>query len=210
MDRLTIPSPLGPLTLTAVDGRLTALDWQHTGTSDAGALSLHPAWAAPLEPVMGVRGQEAPPGCGAASRRLQVPLESALAAAAEQLAAYFGGQLTAFDLPLAPAGTPFQQLVWQAMRMIPFGSAASYGGLARQLGSSARAVGRACARNPLPIVIPCHRVLASGGALGGYSGGTGLETKRWLLRHEGFAGAPPLDRGPAQCSGLDDNKRHVG
>lgn len=105
--------------------------------------------------------------------------------AAAQLAAYFAGRLRAFDLPLAPAGTPFRQAVWRAMEAIPFGATRTYGEMARDLKSAARAVGGACGANPLPIVIPCHRVLAAGG-LGGYSGGLGLESKRKLLELEGM------------------------
>ena len=103
--------------------------------------------------------------------------------AREALAAYFAGRLTAFDLPCAPSGTPFQKRVWAEMERIPFGATLTYGELARRIGSSARAVGNACGANPLPIVVPCHRVLAAGG-LGGYSGFGGSNTKRWLLAHE--------------------------
>lgn len=108
--------------------------------------------------------------------------------AARQLAAYFRGTLDRFDLPLAPAGTPFQRAVWSALRRIPFGRLSTYGEIARALDTAPRAVGLACARNPLPIVIPCHRVVAAasrGFAAGGYSGGDGITTKLWLLRHEG-------------------------
>jgi methylated-DNA-[protein]-cysteine S-methyltransferase len=107
-----------------------------------------------------------------------------LAEAVRQLDAYFGGSLTAFDLPLKPAGSPFEQRVWTAMRAIPYGKTGTYGDLAHDTGSAPRAVGRACGRNPIPIVIPCHRVLSRNG-IGGYSGGTGLDTKRRLLRLEG-------------------------
>ena len=105
--------------------------------------------------------------------------------ARRQLDAYFTGRLTSFDLPLSPAGTPFQQSVWQQMIEIPHGQSRSYGDLARILKSSARAVGGACGKNPIAIIIPCHRVLAAGGRIGGYSGGGGPETKRILLRLEG-------------------------
>ncbi|MGQ9366298.1 methylated-DNA--[protein]-cysteine S-methyltransferase [Azospirillum sp. ST 5-10] len=103
--------------------------------------------------------------------------------AAEQLAEYFAGRRIRFALPLNPRGTPFQHRVWQAMAEIPFGRVASYGDLARSLGTAARAVGGACGRNPIPIVIPCHRVVAGAGP-GGYSGFGGLDTKAWLLDHE--------------------------
>lgn len=108
-----------------------------------------------------------------------------LAEAARQLGAYFAGALRAFDLPLAPAGTAFQQEVYRTMAEIPYGETRSYGDIARDLGSVARAVGQACGSNPIPIVIPCHRVLAAGGAIGGFSGAGGARTKRALLSHEG-------------------------
>ena len=111
-----------------------------------------------------------------------------LAAARDQLDAYFDGKLTDFDLPLAPAGTAFQQAVWRAMRNIPFGSVRTYGAIAAEIGSAARAVGGASARNPIPIIIPCHRVVGSNGALTGYSGCEGITTKRALLRLEGTPG----------------------
>ncbi|OAN53109.1 methylated-DNA--[protein]-cysteine S-methyltransferase [Magnetospirillum moscoviense] len=102
-----------------------------------------------------------------------------------QIEAYFDGRLTRFDLPLAPHGTAFQKKVWAAIAAIPFGSARTYGDLARELGTAARALGGACGRNPIPILIPCHRVLGGNGGLGGYSGMDGIDTKRFLLRHEG-------------------------
>jgi methylated-DNA-[protein]-cysteine S-methyltransferase len=108
-----------------------------------------------------------------------------LTRAAEQLGEYFAGARQDFDLPLAPPGTPFQRRVWAEMARIPFGATASYGALARKLGSVARAVGGACGANPVPIVIPCHRVLGAGGTLGGFSGGRGPATKRALLEIEG-------------------------
>jgi methylated-DNA-[protein]-cysteine S-methyltransferase len=105
--------------------------------------------------------------------------------AKRQLEAYFNGRLTKFDVPLAPRGSPFELRVWQLMAEIPYGETRSYGDLAATLAAPPRAIGQACGRNPLPILIPCHRVLAAGGALGGYSGGTGVETKRRLLILEG-------------------------
>jgi len=105
--------------------------------------------------------------------------------ATRQLERYFAGRLKKFDLPLAPHGTEFHKRVWAAMSDIPFGETATYGGMAMALGSGPRAVGMACGRNPIPIIVPCHRVLASGGKEGGYSGGQGLPTKRRLLALEG-------------------------
>jgi len=107
-----------------------------------------------------------------------------LAEAARQLQAYFDGKLSHFDLPLAPAGSPFEKRVWSAMQKIPYGETRCYGDLAVDISSAARAVGGACGKNPIPIVIPCHRVLAKAG-LGGYSGAGGLDTKQALLRLEG-------------------------
>ena len=102
----------------------------------------------------------------------------------DQLNAYFDGDATDFDLPLEPAGSPFQRRVWTAMREIPAGGTETYGSLADRIDGIARAVGTACGRNPIPIIIPCHRVVAANG-LGGYSGDGGLETKVALLRLEG-------------------------
>jgi len=107
-----------------------------------------------------------------------------LAEARAQLTQYFAGQRQRFDLPLEPQGTAFQQRVWAALQAIPYGHTTHYGALAAQLGKpgAARAVGGANGANPLPIIIPCHRVLAAGGALGGYS--AGLDIKRKLLALE--------------------------
>lgn len=108
-----------------------------------------------------------------------------LALASRQLREYFEGERRSFDLPLAPRGTGFQQEVWQALAMIPFGATWSYGDLARAIGKPAamRAVGAANGRNPLPIVLPCHRVIGADGNLTGFGGG--LPIKEALLRLEG-------------------------
>jgi methylated-DNA-[protein]-cysteine S-methyltransferase len=106
-----------------------------------------------------------------------------LKAAREQLQAYFDGTLTPFDLPLAPPGTDYRRLVWQALRDIPYGETRSYQAIAAQAGGSARSVGQANGHNPIPLIIPCHRVVATK-HIGGYSGGDGLPTKRWLLALE--------------------------
>lgn len=108
-----------------------------------------------------------------------------LCLAREQIGEYFDGTLSAFNLPLEPSGTPFQRSVWSALLDIPYGGTESYGSVARSIGTAARAIGGACARNPIPILIPCHRVLGSNGALGGYSGGEGIASKHYLLRLEG-------------------------
>jgi methylated-DNA-[protein]-cysteine S-methyltransferase len=149
--RLTIASPVGPLTIGERDGKIVSLDWGDRGGAD------------------------------------ETPV---LLRAAQQLDAYFYCELKRFDLPLEPAGSPFQRAVWQAMLAIPRGRTRSYGELAAAIGTVPRAVGGACGRNPIPIIIPCHRVLAGGGALGGYSGEGGGGTKRFLLELEG-APLPP-------------------
>ncbi|MCT8161000.1 methylated-DNA--[protein]-cysteine S-methyltransferase [Pseudoruegeria sp. SHC-113] len=107
-----------------------------------------------------------------------------LAEAAAQLAAYFAGDLTDFDLPLRVEGSAFQQAVCAQMRAIPYGQTRTYGDLAKALGHPAQAVGGACGGNPIPILIPCHRVVGAGG-LTGFSGAGGVETKAALLRLEG-------------------------
>jgi methylated-DNA-[protein]-cysteine S-methyltransferase len=145
MPSLSLPSPVGQLTIDEEDDAIVAIRWA-----------------------------DAPAGNGS-------PL---LTEAARQLDAYFSSKLTHFDLPLAPAGSRFESRVWSAMQLIPFGETRSYGDLASAVGSAPRAVGGACGRNPIPIVIPCHRVLARGG-LGGYSGAGGLATKQRLLALEG-------------------------
>lgn len=118
---------------------------------------------------------------GRAPGGLPTPL---LENAKAQIDAYFAGTRRGFDLPLHPVGTDFQQSVWRLMSAIPFGKTRSYGDLAHDLDSAARAVGGACGKNPLPILIPCHRILGAQGTIGGYTGGSGLDTKRWLLEHE--------------------------
>jgi methylated-DNA-[protein]-cysteine S-methyltransferase len=151
----TIDSPVGPLTLVARDGALTGL-------------YMHEQRHRPRPESFGPRDDDAEP----------------FAAAATQLAEYFAGTRTAFDLPLAPRGTPFQERVWAALREIPYGETTSYGELAERIGSpgAARAVGLANGRNPIGIVVPCHRVVGSTGALTGYGGG--IATKRRLLDAE--------------------------
>lgn len=107
------------------------------------------------------------------------------ARASDWLDRYFAGERPeARELNLAPRGTPFQRAVWAKLFEIPWGETATYGDLARELGSAARAVGGAVGRNPISIIIPCHRALGANGSLTGYAGG--LERKRWLLEHEGI------------------------
>ena len=114
--------------------------------------------------------------------------------AAAQLGEYFEGRRRDFDLPLHPAETPFQDRMRATMLAIPYGHTRSYGDIADDLGGAARAVGQACGRNPIPIIVPCHRVVAAGGRLGGFSGGDGLPTKQRLLALEAPDDLFSLDR----------------
>ena len=155
LSRTVTGSPLGPLTLVASNGALTGL-YMNGRAPDAVAA--------------------AGPADGADA--------SVLAEAARQLDEYFDGQRQAFDLPVALAGTAFQRRVWAALRGIGYGETVSYGELAGQIGqpTAARAVGLANGRNPVSIVVPCHRVVGSDGSLTGYGGG--LDNKRRLLELE--------------------------
>lgn len=148
----TVDSPLGAIALVADEQALVAV--------------YLPAQAPPPAPR------------GSAASRARVDQ------AARQLIAYFAGDLRRFTVPLAPQGTAFQQRVWAELRRLRFGDRATYGELGRRLGqpSAARAVGSANGKNPIAIFIPCHRVVAAGGKLGGYA--SGLAAKRWLLEHE--------------------------
>jgi methylated-DNA-[protein]-cysteine S-methyltransferase len=123
--------------------------------------------------------------------------------AARQLDEYFTRRRASFDLPLAPRGTALQREVWAALAEIPIGETRTYADLARRVGrpSAARAVGAANGKNPLSIVIPCHRVIGASGALTGYAGG--LDAKRWLLEHERGAlpaRVSPFPSGPVPCA----------
>lgn len=151
----SVPSPVGPLRVAASDAGLHAIEFPG---------NRHPVkqctpWQPGEHPLL---------------RQTQA-----------QLDAYFAGRLQVFDLPLAPHGTAFQRQVWQALAQIPFGQTWSYLQLARRVGrpTAARAVGAANGRNPLPIVLPCHRVIGANGALTGFGGG--LPTKAFLLTLEG-------------------------
>jgi methylated-DNA-[protein]-cysteine S-methyltransferase len=148
-----IDSPVGPLTLLAADGTLAGLYMD--------------------------RQRYRPPQEAFGDRD-----DRPFAAAAEQLEDYFAGRRTEFDLPLALTGTPFQRRVWDLLRTIPYGRTASYGELAERLGrpTAARAVGLANGRNPVGIIVPCHRVVGARGDLTGYGGG--LDRKRHLLAFE--------------------------
>ena len=152
---LVVPSSVGPLTLTAEEGVLVAIDF------GAPADCADAAYADPAD--------------GAAPAP---PADSVLAEATRQLSAYFAGELRQFDLRLRPSGTPFQLTVWQALRRIPYGETVTYGELARGIGrpTAARAVGSANHHNPLPIIVPCHRVIGADGTLTGYAGGLGVKS----------------------------------
>lgn len=147
------PSPIGELLLTG------------DGESITGVLMEMARWGHPSLAAM--RHDDGP-----------------FAAARKQLAAYFAGELRAFDLPLSPVGTEFQRGVWMALRAIPYGETTSYAAIARGVGNpkGVRAVGLANGRNPISIIVPCHRVVGSDGSLTGYGGG--IERKKWLLEHE--------------------------
>jgi methylated-DNA-[protein]-cysteine S-methyltransferase len=149
----TVDSPIGPLLLIAVDGVLSGLHME---------VRRHP----PDPQSLGDRDDK---GFGEVRA---------------QLHAYFAGELTEFDLPLHRQGTPFQQRVWAALREIPYGETTSYGELAEHLGNpkASRAVGLANGRNPVSVIVPCHRVIGANGDLTGYGGG--IERKRYLLDFE--------------------------
>jgi methylated-DNA-[protein]-cysteine S-methyltransferase len=151
-----VDSPVGRILLTGDDRALTGLYLLDAGEHSA---SIRPEWA----------------------RR-----EDGFPQATAQLAEYFDGTRTEFDLPLAPRGTQFQLAVWAQLSCIPFGVTLSYGDVALALGKSlvaSRAVGLANGRNPISIIVPCHRVIGADGSMTGY--GWGVERKEWLLRHEG-------------------------
>jgi len=132
--------------------------------------------------------------------RSQAPRNVFAQTVCEQLLAYFANAGFHFDLPLKFGGTPHQNKVWQIMQAIPRGQVLTYGEVASRIGSSPRAVGQACGNNPLPIIIPCHRIVGKA-SLGGFmhhSGGYALDIKRWLLAHEEHAPTPSggrLERG---------------
>ena len=151
-----MPSPVGDLRIVERDGSIVAIEFSPFR---------QPADGRPL----GARSDDHP----------------VLAEAVRQLTAYFEGELTVFDLPLAPVGTDFQRRVWTQLALIGYGETASYGEIAARLGmtnAASRAVGLANGRNPIPIVVPCHRVIGANGTLTGYAGG--LERKQQLLELE--------------------------
>ena len=143
-------------------------------------------------------------GQDVADERGLPPMESSwaplLVEARDQVRAYFEGRLRRFTLPLAPQGTRFQRTVWGFINEIPHGATLRYGELAELVGSAPRAVARACGANPLPLIIPCHRVVGAMSDLGGYSAPGGPMTKRFLLRLEGALDGPPPRSAPAAAA----------
>jgi AraC family transcriptional regulator of adaptative response/methylated-DNA-[protein]-cysteine methyltransferase len=167
---LTIPSPVGPLTLGATDDAVCLLEFAEPARAEVQMGALR-RWL----------GAVAVPGSTPLLEQLRCELE-----------AYFAGKLREFTVPLAFPGTPFQASVWSALLRIPYGQTISYEELARRVGrpQAQRAVGLANGRNRIAIVIPCHRVVNKGGQLGGYGGG--LWRKQWLLDHERSRSSPGL------------------
>jgi methylated-DNA-[protein]-cysteine S-methyltransferase len=175
---LYMESPIGVLKITSSEGKLTGIDFGGGVAGSAGN-----AGNADADLVAGQgRGAKAPAGLdgtGAAD-----PGDPVLSETARQLGEYFAGKRRGFDLPICLGGTDFQRKVWDALARIPYGETVSYGEIAAQVGSpgASRAVGMANNRNPISIVIPCHRVIGHDGALVGYGGG--LDKKRYLLELE--------------------------
>ena len=170
----TMPSPIRPLTIIANDRAVVAITWD-TDTDAADPEARNPVGAR-LELVVPIEDAvDAPDAAGA---------REVLQKAVGQLEEYFAGERREFDLPIEPDGTPFQREAWETLRSIPYGETISYGEQAVRLGdkNKSRAVGAANGRNPIPIVVPCHRVVGSNGHLTGFAGG--LDTKAWLLDHE--------------------------
>ena len=161
-------TPVGPLLLLADDEGLIGVHFEPA----EGGHRIDPAWR---------RAGEENAGTGA------TPAVATIVATRAQLTDYFAGARRSFDLPLVPRGTDFQRRVWQLLREIPYGQTISYAELARRVGNpkAMRAVGAANGRNPLPVVVPCHRVIGADGSLTGFGGG--IERKRWLLEREGYA-----------------------
>lgn len=166
--RTAMPSPIGPLTIVANDHAVVAIMW------DTESDQHEPDAKNPVERVIGEQQLV----------NAELGEHGVLDLARSQLTEYFAGSRTEFDLPLEPSGSEFQRQAWQALRQIPFGETLSYGEQAASLGDKkmARAVGAANGKNPIPIVVPCHRVVGSTGHLTGFAGG--LNVKAWLLDHE--------------------------
>lgn len=173
---MIIDSPVGALHAAFDEaGRLSELGFRPRGGVQPSRLRA--IESSGLRVVESSRGESTTPQSSSNTRRLE-DLKT-------QLAEYFAGSRKQFDLELAPRGTPFQSAVWQELLTIPFGHTISYADLARRIGkeNAVRAVGAANGANPIPVIIPCHRVIGSNGALTGYGGG--IERKQWLLTLEG-------------------------
>jgi len=188
LKRALLVTPIGELTLVASSRGLRGVVWpgergdrsrQRPASSDATAPGQEPA---------------------------DVDPETMLRAAAEQLGEYFAGTRTAFELPLDLLGTPFQLAAWEVLRGIPHGSTISYGEQARRLGDprKARAAGSANGRNPIPIIVPCHRVIGGDGSLTGFA--AGMEAKAWLLHHERSSTAARQSSGSKSASTQERSK----
>ena len=178
----TISSPIGNLTLHVDDGALTRIDFGNGGAAGAGRAGTSGVDGARTRIDVGNGGA---PASGDGGPAVSADGDAAaLDAAADQLREYFAGERATFDLPLNPDGNAFERRVWAELARIPYGDTASYAEIARRIGrpGAARAVGRANARNPIAIVVPCHRVIGSDGSLTGYAGG--LDAKRALLALE--------------------------
>jgi methylated-DNA-[protein]-cysteine S-methyltransferase len=165
LPQLSLHTPIGPITVSAEEHAIVAVDW---------------GWGRDQDPT---------------------PL---LSRAKAWLQAYFDGAIEPMTLPLAPAGTPYRQRIWAAICMIPPGQTWSYAAVAQAAGGSPRSVGGAMAANPLPVLVPCHRVVGRGpggsATIGGYSGGEGIETKRFLLDLESRAATRPAVPAPGSAS----------
>lgn len=156
-----IESPIGTLTVAGTENQLHRLEFPNNRRK----VEIHPSWKRNSAPFSALR---------------------------DQLEAYFAGELERFDLQLHPSGTNFQKSVWKALQDIPFGATTSYGALAAEIGrpKASRAVGAANGANPIPIIIPCHRVIGADRSLTGFGGG--VDIKAFLLKLEGFSDAEPL------------------
>jgi methylated-DNA-[protein]-cysteine S-methyltransferase len=178
----TMPSPVGELLLTADDGRLTGVYLPGQRRPGSPATDTPGGYGNPGSDP-GIPGQalfSRNPFSHAAPEGARRD-DAGLAAARAQLEEYFAGARTSFDLPLAPAGTPFRQVVWEELQRIGYGETTTYAALAARIGrpSAVRATGAANGANPISIIIPCHRVIGSNGSLTGYGGG--IDAKRFLL-----------------------------
>jgi methylated-DNA-[protein]-cysteine S-methyltransferase len=170
-----LESPVGPVKIVAHRGAVTDVEFVGTWSGVTGTTPAPPTSARSSEAVAAARSAGKPVGD-------RVDDDPLLMEAARQLTAYFSRDLKEFDLPLRPDGTAFQQRVWEQLRQIPYGETKSYGEIAMRMGMNAgasRAVGMANGRNPIGIVIPCHRVVGAKGLLSGYAGG--VERKQALL-----------------------------